>query len=115
MMSNTENPFDKLSQQISYLQKTVDALTENSNQKNEKPNTKVWFDLDELCQYLPEKPAKSTLYLKLSKGKLPGHKTGKKWFFLKDDIDLYLRTGKLKTNSAIEAEVEDFLSKKQGL
>lgn len=111
MMSNTENPFDRLSQQISNLQKTVDALTENSNQKNEKHNTKVWFDLDELCQYLPDRPAKSTLYLKLSQGKIPGHKNGKKWFFYKNDVDEWLKKGRLKTVLEIEEDSERYLSK----
>jgi len=111
-MSYSENPFEKLSQQISILQKTVDALTENSKQTIDNVETNVWLTLDDLCQYLPDKPAKSTLYLKLSKGELPGHKTGKKWYFYKNDIDVYLKTGKVKTTSDIEVDVENYLSKK---
>jgi predicted site-specific integrase-resolvase len=41
---------------------------------------KLW-NLDELCQQLPDKPSKWTVYTWISKGKIPYVKRGKKVFF----------------------------------
>jgi len=37
-----------------------------------------WFNLQELCQYHPEKPAKSTVYAWVAARVIPFHKKGKK-------------------------------------
>ncbi len=72
-----------------------------------------WLNLNELCEYLPQKPSKATLYAKLAKNEIPAHKRGKKWFFLKDEIDTYLKEGRKKTVSEIETEADNFLAKKK--
>lgn len=93
---------------ISLIESSVRNALKN---QQSSPDKAEWFDLDELCLYLPDRPAKSTLYLKLSQGKIPGHKKGKKWFFYKNDIDEWLKDGRLKTVLEIEEESEQHLSK----
>lgn len=72
-----------------------------------------WLNLEELREYLPQKPSKAWLYEKLPQGEIPAYKPGKKWFFLKDEIDEYLKQGRKKTIAEIEAEADDFLANKK--
>ena len=85
-----------------YLQNTILSNT---------ISTSDWLDLQGLCEYLPDKPAHATIYFKLSQGLIPGHKRGKKWYFLREEINEWLKKGKVKTVSEIEAETEEQLSK----
>jgi len=75
------------------IKEIVDKVVE-SIKKNENtpvvPNSPIWMDLNELRQYLPDKPAKMTIYGWVQKGKIPVNKSSKKLTFLKADIDLWL-------------------------
>lgn len=71
-----------------------------------------WFDLNEICEYLPDKPAKATVYSWVSKRYIPFHKGGKKLRFLKSDIDSWLNTGRRKTISEAENEANTYIIKK---
>ena len=69
--------------------------------KQETQKVEIWFDIDELCQYLPDKPAKSTVYSWVNKRLIPYHKNGKKLRFLKSEIDKWLLDGKIETHTEI--------------
>ncbi len=104
----------------------LESLIENSLRKiinADKPTTLTeptdrWFNLDGLCEYLPDKPAKQTIYGKASKGEIPLYKDGKKLRFLKSEIDQWLKQGRKKTSVEVQAEIEAntdaFLSKRKG-
>ncbi len=68
-----------------------------------------WFNLQELCDYLPDKPAKPTVYAWVNQGIIPFHKGGKKLRFLKSQIDEWLRQGKQETRSEINKGMDQFL------
>ncbi len=57
-----------------------------------------------------------TLYTKNSKGELPSCKPvgTKKLFFLKSDLENYVKQGRRKTKLEIEAEATEFFNKKNG-
>lgn len=74
--------------------------------------TDEWFDLNELRRYLPDKPAKATLYGYVASKTIPHHKGPKKLRFLKSEIDCWLKESRKKTRSEIEDEVDTFLSKR---
>lgn len=61
-----------------------------------KPDQNVWFNLVELCDYLPDRPAKQTVYSWVNQKKIPYHKKGKKLQFLKCEIDEWLHTDELQ-------------------
>jgi excisionase family DNA binding protein len=69
-----------------------------------------WLNLSDLCFYLPDKPAKSTIYGYVQAGTIPFHKKGKKLFFLKSEIDTWLKTGRRKTVAEIKAEAKTYLN-----
>ncbi|HEY5371014.1 MAG TPA: helix-turn-helix domain-containing protein [Hanamia sp.] len=86
----------------------------NSKAKEPQPETDQWFDLSELCEYLPDKPAKATVYGYVSANAIPCHKGAKKLRFLKSEIDNWLKSGKKKTISEINADANDYLTNKKG-
>jgi excisionase family DNA binding protein len=54
-----------------------------------------WLDLDELCDYLPGKPKKQTIYQRVSKNTIPHHNiNGKRLSFLKSEVDQWLKSQK---------------------
>ena len=85
---------------------------------NIKPQTQLtetdqWLNLPKLCEYLPDKPAKATVYGYVSANKIPCHKGAKKLRFLKSEIDNWLKQGRKKTISEIEAEATRYLLNKK--
>ena len=70
-----------------------------------------WFDLNELCQYHPDKPTKPTVYGWVNAGKIPHHKGGKKLRFLKSEIDNWLKQGKKLTLAEAASLAEKYLQK----
>ena len=56
----------------------------------EKHQDDQWLNINQLCVYHPEKPAKSTVYSWVQSGAIPFRKKGKKLLFLKSEIDSYL-------------------------
>lgn len=94
----------------------VNSCLKNSKQESKTPTEKPeqWFDLNELIKYDPEKRTKPTWYSKISRNEVPHYKRGKKVYFLKTEIDAWLKGGKCKSNTEIEQEAEAYLKKKGG-
>ncbi|GAA4440247.1 hypothetical protein GCM10023091_23620 [Ravibacter arvi] len=58
----------------------------------------------------------STMYSKVSKGELPVLKQGNRLYFSRNELLVYLKEGRKKTNTEIEAEAEAYLfNRKKGL
>jgi len=82
---------------------------------NEQPvKTDSWFNLNELCNYHPDKPSKQTVYGWVNVGNIPVHKGAKKLRFLKSEIDNWLMQGKKKTFAETSAEAEFYFKTKRG-
>lgn len=94
---------NEVSELKSLLLKKAEAPTEQPEQ---------WLDLNDLIQYDPEKRTKPTWYSKISRNEVPHYKRGKKVYFLKSEIDEWLKQGKCKSNAEIEKEADAYLSNK---
>ena len=101
--------FTFLTNEVSEIKR---LLLEKSNEQPTDPDR--WFDLTELCNYLPDKPAKATAYGWVHAGAIPCHKGAKKLRFLKSEIDVWLKTGKRKTVNELAAEADTYLKRKGG-
>lgn len=77
-------------------------------QYSDRPQEDRWFTVDEICDYLPEKPAKSTLYAWIGQHHIPYHKTGKRLRFLKSEIDEWLKLNRRKSLAEIQAEAAEY-------
>lgn len=73
-----------------------------------------WLNIDELKVYLPDHPAKATIYGWVHYRRIPHHKGGKKLRFLKSEIDVWLKLGKRKSLIEMEMEANKYLTKKKG-
>jgi hypothetical protein len=100
----------------------LESLIENSlrkilSTKQAEPPSEIdrWFDLNELCIYRPDKPAKATVYGEVHKGIIPVHKRAKKLMFLKSEVDIWLKTGRKRTIAEIESEADNYLQTKKRL
>ena len=96
--------FDKLD--------NIERLLLNNN-THPQPDTEHWLNLSELCDYLPDKPVKPTVYGWVHQRVIPCHRRSKKLYFLKSEIDIWLKSGRKKTNAEIAAESEAYISKKR--
>ena len=101
--------FTRLTIEVSEIKR---LLLEKSNEQPTQPER--WFDLNELCNYHPDKPSKLTVYGWVNAGIIPVHKGGKKLRFLKSEIDSWLKQGRKKTFSEIACEAENYLKTKGG-
>ena len=107
---------ETLPKAFTYLTKEVSEIKRLLLEKsNEQPTeTDLWFDLNELCIYHPDKPSKPTVYSWVNAGTIPVHKGSKKLRFLKSEIDNWLRQGRKKTFAETAIEADSYLKKKGG-
>ena len=106
-----ENPFDKLEQRLTNIEKILLSL--QNQEQPQSPETDTWFNIDELCQYLPSKPTKPTVYGWTQAKKIPFHKTGKSLVFRKSEIDTWLSSNRIKTIAEIDAEADSYIKHKR--
>ncbi|MBD8001063.1 helix-turn-helix domain-containing protein [Phocaeicola sp. Sa1YUN3] len=95
---------------MAYLITKVEALEKALMEKSETPTAPAdrWMNIDELKAYLPDHPAKATIYGWVSKREIPYHKGGKKLRFLQSDIDKWLSNGKRKSESELKDEADKY-------
>jgi excisionase family DNA binding protein len=96
----------------SLIQNAVRKVISETPQAEQPTEADRWFDLNELCNYHPDKPSKPTVYGWVNAGIIPVHKGGKKLRFLKSDIDNWLRQGRKKTLAETASEADTYLKKK---
>ncbi len=112
----TDISFNDMPKALAYLIDKVDKLeTLLSVQTTAKvePSDR-WFNLQELCEYLPDRPARQTVYGWIGQHTVPYHKKGKKLQFLKSEIDAWLKSDKRKTAAELHAEAVRFVNSKKG-
>ena len=91
---------------INKVEKLEALLTNNSKSDNTTESDK-WFNIQELCSYLPDRPARQTVYGWIGQRLIPYHKKGKKLQFLKSEIDNWLKADKRQTLDELQAEAEE--------
>jgi len=107
--------FNELPQAVSQLIKEVGelkSLLQNVHDNKVEPDR--WFNIDQLCQYIPDKPAKQTVYGWVARHEVPYHKKGKKLQFLKSEIDTWLKSDQRKTAAELHAEAIAYVNRKKG-
>ena len=112
----TDISFNDMPKALAYLIGKVDKLeTLLSTQTTAKVEpADRWFNLQELCEYLPDRPARHTVYGWIGQHAVPYHKKGKKLQFLKSEIDAWLKSDKRKTAAELQAEAIQFINTKRG-
>lgn len=109
LMLSTENlTFDQLPMAVVELTREVASLKELIDSKliatEDKNIGYQWLSIDELCNYLPDKPSKQTVYGWVNQRLIPYHKTTKRLSFLKSEIDAWIANGRRKTAKELRDE-----------
>ncbi|HET8962477.1 MAG TPA: helix-turn-helix domain-containing protein [Chitinophagales bacterium] len=99
---------------ISCLRREIKELKDLIQNPKPTEEPDKWFNLQGLREYIPGNPVPATIYGYVSKRIIPFHKKGRELFFLKSEIDAWLKEGRHKTNREIEAEAESYLIKSKG-
>jgi len=86
--------FENLPEAVSELHRKVDLLLSQS--QNNQPDQDKLLTLTELIEFLPDRPAKQTVYGWVNDRLIPFEKHGKKLYFRKSVIDLWLSNGRQK-------------------
>lgn len=105
-----ENPFENIEQKLARIENLLLSMQKQEQPAEPEPDT--WFNIDKLCEYLPDKPAKATIYGKVHCKVIPYHKQGKSLIFRKSEIDDWLNRGRIKTVAETMAEADHYLRRK---
>jgi hypothetical protein len=99
------------------LDAKIKLVLDAISQANSKANSDEWFDLNGLIAYLPSHPKAQTIYDWVHKGVVPYHKSPdtKMLYFLKSEINDFIKTGRRKTQSEKDAAVSKYLTNKNKL
>lgn len=104
--------FDQLPQAVNQLftklERIEHLIKESSNAPQQE--TDELLTVEQCAEFL--KLSKPTIYGLISKGSIPVMKRSKRCYFLKSELIKYLQEGKRKSHSEIEAEADNYLSKK---
>lgn len=97
----------KVLNKLSDLEKKVEEIRRMKIVYAQEPDR--WFNLKELCEYLPNHPAEQTIYGWTSLKKIPYHKSGKRIQFRKSEIDAWILEDEGKSEKEIDKEVEQYI------
>ena len=95
------------------IQEAINESMQDIDRKTPPQQADQWFDLNELCSYLPDKPATATVYGWVHTAQIPCHKGGKKLRFLKSEIDTWLMQGRKKTLQQTKLDADAYLAAKR--
>ena len=83
---------EKLPEAVSVINQKLDTLLKLQIDKEPEPDRLM--TLHQLLEYLPENPAKQTVYQWTNARKIPYKKHGKNLYFRKSEIDEWLDNGR---------------------
>ena len=112
-----ELTFNELPGAVAALIDKVDDLKELILSHKEEGSQVIedkWFDLDHLIAYLPEHPAKSTVYGWVCDNLIPYSKTGKRLRFQKSQIDAWLSQNAHKTDTDLQVDALNLTMERKG-
>ena len=100
-----DNQLELILEQLAKMDQKLDrVLLRLDHTDNSETQTDQWLNLEQLCAYLPDRPAKSTIYGLVRNRKIPFLKPNKSLIFSKFEIDEYIKSGKRKTLDECKAE-----------
>ena len=86
--------FDNLPDAVQELHKKIDRLLSQQTAKKSDTDPDKLLTLEELIEFLPEKPAKQTIYGWVNGRLIPYEKHGKRLYFRKSEVDMWLSNGR---------------------
>ena len=115
-MANTPTTLETMPTKLDILEDKINRLVALVEKLTvAEPVHDEWMDVNRLCSYHPDRPAKKTVYDWVTLRRVPYHKDGKRLRFLKSEIDAWLAGGYHKTDDEMqEAAVSYVNAKREG-
>lgn len=107
------NPFEVIEARLSSIENLILDLKHQPQKPEEVKNSKELLTVQEAANFLDLSVA--TIYTKVSRSELPCMKRSKRLYFSRIELMEYLKAGRKLTNAEIEANADEFLTKKKGL
>ncbi len=113
-MEITQISFDQLPTYVYQLGRKLDELTNLLRLQSEQaqPTPDRWLSIEELSQYLPGRPAISTLYGKAQRREIPFSRNGKRLVFRQSEIDVWLQSGRVNTDAELRVISKQYSNNK---
>jgi hypothetical protein len=86
--------FDNLPGIVADMNRKLDILLSEKSFKYQEQDADHLMTMEDLREYLPEKPARQTVYDWVLKRKIPKEKYSKRLYFRKSAIDKWLANGR---------------------
>jgi len=105
--------FDQLPQAVGELAKEISEIKQlllSKSSQHHNSTAEQFLTIQEAAKFL--NLSVPTIYSKVSKGELPVMKRGKRLHFSSTELMQYIKDGRKKTNSEIEAEALSYLKRK---
>ena len=99
--------FNDMPQAVEFLIDRILSMSEQIGVISEQIGHAIpdqWMTIDDLTKYLPDGPSAQTVYTWVGQKLVPYNKVGKRLYFLKSDIDNWLKDGRRKTAAEIAVE-----------
>ena len=113
-MANTPTTLETMPTKLDILEEKGHRLVAPVEQRTvAEPVQDQWMDVDGLCSYHPDRPAKKTVYDWVTLRRVPYHKDGKRLRFLKSEIDAWLAGGYHKTDDEMQEAAVDYVNQKR--
>lgn len=101
---------EAISEILGRLEQLEAVVSSNSEAVGSKNSVK-WLSLNDLCNYLPSHPSKSTIYQKVSRREIPFNKDGSRLIFQKSKIDQWLQSNSYPSKNEIEQHIDSVMAK----
>jgi len=105
------NPFEVLEEKLSNIENLILDLKHLPKQVKQSETPEKLLTVQEAAQFL--NLTVPTIYSKVSKGELPVMKRSKRLYFSSVQLMEYIKEGRKKSNSEIEAEAEQYIKIKR--
>ena len=106
-----QNPFEYLAERLSLIDAKLDYLTQVQAALQQNPAGDEILDVTQASALL--KYSKRTIYGKAEQGIIPAFKRGSRWYFVKSDLLLWIKAGKVKSDADIITDVDYLLTSKR--
>lgn len=93
--------FDNLPKAIAELNRKIDMILSGSLKIHRKENEERLMSIEQLIDYLIDHPARQTVYGWVNYRLIPYEKHGKRLYFKKSAIDLWLENGRRISNGMV--------------
>jgi excisionase family DNA binding protein len=104
------NPFEVIEARLNSIENLILDLKHKPIKVEPNEQPEQFLSIQEASAFL--NLTVPTLYSKVSKGELPVMKRSKRLYFSRTELMDYLKKGRKKSNSEIEAEAVEYLNKK---